>query len=348
MPLPETPPIPVPPRPPIVAVVVPCYRERAHVMNVLARIGSAVRHIVVVDDACPESTGDFVRQSASDARIEVIVHETNQGVGGATLTGYRRALELGADIVVKVDGDGQMDPALIPSLIAPIADGRADYTKGNRFEGFDSLAPMPYTRIVGNIALSFISKISSGYWNVFDCTNGFTAIHARVAASIVERPLNRRYFFESDMLFHLGLMRAVVADVPMKAHYGNETSSLSVGKALFEFAAKHFVNAAKRLCLRYFIADFGMASVQFLAGIALASWGVIFGVVEWHKSDATGVPATAGTVLLAGLPIILGSQLLIAFLGHDTRNVPREPIHPRLPPIEAVCRKDDADFRSSQ
>ena len=343
MPQPETPTNPVAPRPPIVAVVVPCYRERAHVMDVLARIGPTIRHIVVVDDACPEGTGAFVRQATSDPRVDVIVHETNQGVGGATLTGYRRAIELGADIIVKVDGDGQMDPALIPSLIAPIADGKADYTKGNRFEGFESLAPMPYTRIVGNIALSFISKVSSGYWNVFDCTNGFTAIHARVAAATLARPLNRRYFFESDMLFHLGLMRAVVADVPMKARYGNETSSLSVGKALFEFAARHLVNAAKRLCLRYFISDFGMASVQFLAGIALASWGVIFGIVEWHRSDATGVPATAGTVLLAGLPIILGSQLLIAFLGHDTRNIPREPIHPRLPPAEADRRKVEPD-----
>jgi dolichol-phosphate mannosyltransferase len=316
---------------PVVAVVVPCYRERSHILEVLARIGPEVSRIVVVDDACPEGSGAAVAEHAPDSRIDVIVHERNQGVGAATLSGYQRAIEAGADIIVKLDGDGQMDPALIPGLIRPIAEGKADYTKGNRFHRLAAFSQMPAARIAGNLALSFLSKLSSGYWNVFDCTNGFTAIHAKVARLILEAPVSRRYFFESDMLFQLGLLRAVVADVPMEARYGSETSGVSLWKAVFEFGAKHAINWIKRLFVTYFMRDFSLASFELVLGQILFLFGIVFGIAKWHLSIETGVPATAGTVLLAGLPVLLGSQLLIAFLGFDVRNVPTEALHPRLP-----------------
>lgn len=316
-------------RGPVVAAVIPCYREREHVLDVLARIGSEVGRIIVVDDACPERTGALIQERVFDPRVEVIFHERNQGVGAATVSGYRRAIEAGADIIVKLDGDGQMDPALVPSLIAPIAEGRADYAKGNRFDRLDSLSQMPAARIVGNLVLSFISKLSSGYWDIFDCTNGFTAVHADVARIIVERPMSRRYFFESDMLFHLGMMRAVVVDVPMEARYGSETSSLKIRRVLFEFATKHLVNTGKRIIYNYFLRDFSVASLELAMGSALLLFGLVFGTVEWLRSIETGVPATAGTVLVAALPIILGTQLILAFLSYDTRNIPREPFHRR-------------------
>ncbi|MDP6773667.1 MAG: glycosyltransferase family 2 protein, partial [Rhodospirillales bacterium] len=314
---------------PRVAVVIPCYREVDHIGAVISGIGEGVARIIVVDDACPDHTGDHVRAQCADPRVEVIVHERNTGVGGATLTGYRRALETGADIVVKLDGDGQMDPALIPALIEPIAEGEADYAKGNRFHQLDHITQMPALRIAGNLVLSFACKLSSGYWNIFDPTNGYTAIHAKVAERLPFGKISKGYFFESDMLFRLNLLRAVVADVPMHARYGDERSGLRISRALFEFTAKHWINTAKRILYSYFLRDFNAASVELVLGMVLFGFGVVFGALKWYESSTSGVVTTAGTVFIAALPIILGSQMLIAFLDFDTRNIPAAPIHRR-------------------
>ncbi len=315
---------------PSVAVVIPCYREVDHVADVISGIGQEVARIIVVDDACPDHTGDHVRAQCTDPRVEVIVHERNLGVGGATLTGYRRALEAGADIVVKLDGDGQMDPALIAALIAPIAEGDADYAKGNRFHQLDHITQMPALRIAGNLVLSFACKMSSGYWNIFDPTNGYTAIHAKVARRLPFEKISQGYFFESDMLFRLNLLGAVVADIPMPARYGDERSGLKIGRAVFEFTAKHWINTVKRILYSYFLRDFNVASVELVLGTLLFLFGVLFGALKWYESSTSGVVTTAGTVFIAALPIILGSQMLIAFLDFDTRNIPGTPIHRRL------------------
>ncbi|WP_252508647.1 glycosyltransferase family 2 protein [Magnetospira sp. QH-2] len=315
---------------PTIAVVIPCYRETGHILDVLASIGSEVARIFVVDDACPDHTGNHVSAHCSDNRVSVITLTENSGVGGATIAGYRAAIEADTDIIVKLDGDGQMDPAFIPKLIRPIVQGRADYAKGNRFYDLDNLSGMPKVRIVGNLGLSFASKMSSGYWDLFDPTNGYTAIHAKVAAKLPLDKIRRDFFFESDMLFRLGTIRAVVADVPMAAHYGSETSSLSTRRVLLPFAWNHYVNTGKRLFYSYFLRDFSAASVELLVGKLMFLFGLIFGLWHWRLSVVTGIPATAGTVLLAALPILLGSQLLIAFLNFDTRNQPHEPLHPYL------------------
>ena len=317
-------------RTPAVAVVIPCYRETAHVLDVLAAIGDEVHHVLVVDDACPDGTGRHVRAHCKDLRVEVLTHERNKGVGGATMTGYRRALELGADIIVKIDGDGQMDPAMIPILVRSLAAGEADYTKGNRFHQFFAVGSMPPVRATGNMFLSFLSKLSSGYWDIFDPTNGFTAIHARVARALPLDGISEGFFFESDMLFRLGLMRAVVRDIPMQARYGNETSAINIPRIIPEFLIKHTVNTWKRIWYAYFVREFSFASILLVLGVLMLVFGVAYGAYWWHDSTVTGVPATAGTVVLAALPIILGSQFLIAFINHDTRSVPRTPVHPIL------------------
>lgn len=319
-----------PPSPPVVAVVIPCYRESAHALDVIAAVGSEVRHIFVVDDGCPEKTGEMVRSRCPDNRVEVLTHATNAGVGAATLTGYRRAVDAGADIIVKLDGDGQMPAALIPHLIAPIAEGRADYVKGNRFLHPDGPRQMPVVRLLGNIGLSFLSKMSTGYWDIFDPTNGFTAIHAKVAARLPVDLISKRYFFESDLLFRLNLMRAVVLDLPMAARYGGEKSGICIWRAFFEFAAKNGLNAIKRVLISYFVRDFSIFSIDLVLGKLMVLFGLVFGAVKWHASAVSGVPATAGTVVLAALPIIVGMQMLLAFLNFDIRNVPRTPIHPML------------------
>lgn len=313
-----------------VAVVVPCYREKAHILEVLAAIGPEVGRIYVVDDACPEGTGALVRERCPDPRVTVITHQTNTGVGGATMTGYRRAIDDGAEILVKIDGDGQMDPALVPRLIGPLLRGEADYAKGNRFHDPHGLAEMPAIRLIGNLLLSFATKLASGYWDVFDPTNGFTALHAKVARLLPLDRIARGYFFESDMLFRLYLARAVVTDMPMRARYGSEKSKLRIGSAACEFAWRNLANFGKRIAYTYFLRDFNAASIELMIGMLLFFFGAVFGAWHWGASVATGVPATAGTVILAAVPIILGMQLLLAFLNFDVGNVPRRTLHLRI------------------
>ncbi len=320
-----------PPRNPVsdltVVAVVPCYRETLHVLNVLKKFDETVSHILVVDDACPDKTGDLVRGQARDPRIEIIVHKTNHGVGGATLTGYRRALQLDADIIVKIDGDGQIDPGMITNIIRPIIAGRADYAKGNRFFRLEGIFAMPLSRLIGNLGLSFASKLSSGYWKTFDPTNGFTAIHAHVAKILPLDRIDESYFFESDMLYQLNVIRAVVADVPMAAVYGQETSNLRVTSVLLPFAFKHARNFIKRIFYTYFLRDFNAATLELLLGVLLAGFGFVFGTIKWHESLVTGATAATGVIILAALPFLIGSYLLISFLNFDVQNQPERPIH---------------------
>ena len=241
-------------------------------------------------------------------------------------TGYRAALEEGMDIVVKVDGDGQMDPALIPHFTRPIERGKADYTKGNRFYRPESLKGMPPIRLFGNAALSFINKLSTGYWSIMDPTNGYTAIHTAVLRELPLHKLEQRYFFETDMLYHLNTIRAVVHDVPMDAVYADEESSLKVSKVLPEFMLKHINRFFKRYVYLYLLRDFNLGSLYSLLGLALCLIGVVFGGWHWLRSLSTGAPATSGTVMLAALPLIIGIQFIIAFLHHDVEHVPTEPL----------------------
>lgn len=328
-----------------VAVVIPCYRVRSQILTLIKQIGAEVERIVVVDDACPEESGRYVRENCTDRRVSVLTNEKNLGVGGAMLRGYAHALEAGADIVVKLDGDGQMDPRWIKYLIRPIEDGRADYAKGNRFFKVDGLRSMPRVRLLGNAVLSFFSKISSGYWTIFDPTNGYTAISTATLALLPLNKISRGYFFESDMLFQLGTVRACVVDVPMDAVYADEKSSLRISRVLFQFLRKHVTNACKRIAYNYFLRDFSLASVELVAGIGLVFFGTIFGEYHWAESIRTGITATTGTVMLAALPVILGVQLLLSFLAFDIGSTPNMAIH-RL--LQGVRKPESANGEETE
>ena len=174
--------------------------------------------------------------------------------------------------------------------------------------------------------------MSSGYWDVFDPNNGFTAIHAAVARRLPLDTLSQRWFFESDVLFQLGLLRAVVRDVPMRAHYGEETSSLSVRRVIPEFAWKHLVNTGKRLAYNYYLRNFNIASIEIALGVPFLVSGLWFGLARWSAGSAEGVPTNSGTVMVAALPVVVGVQLILAFLSYDLQNVPRDVLHERLGP----------------
>lgn len=311
-------------------MVVPCYRVAGQVLDVLRRVGPEVAHIYVVDDACPERTGDRVERECTDPRVTVLRHAANQGVGGAVVTGYRAALADGCEIVVKIDGDGQMDPAFLPTMVRSIVGGRADYAKGNRFYDLELLRSMPALRLAGNAVLSLVNKAASGYWDVMDPTNGYTAIHRRALELLPLDKLDRGYFFESDMLFRLYTIRAVVRDVPMPARYEDEPSSLHIGRVVVAFPLKYLKAMLKRAFYSYLLRDFNAATVEFFLAIALGAAGTVFGIVKWIESDLTGTPATPGTVMLAALPIVIASQLLVSALDYDIGNVPREPLQQQL------------------
>lgn len=310
-----------------VAVVIPCYRVTRHILGVLDGIPEWVWRIYVVDDQCPDGSGQVVRANSRDSRVVVMDNAVNLGVGGAVMAGYSRAARDGADIIVKMDGDGQMDPGLLPRFIAPIASGEADYTKGNRFYDLAQIGQMPGIRILGNAGLSFMTKISSGYWDIFDPTNGYTAIHARVVPKLPMGKISKRYFFETDMLFRLNTLRAVVVDVPMDAKYGDEESGLKIGRIFFDFLSKHARNTCKRIFYNYFLRDMSLASIEFLGGSVLLAGGLVSGTYFWAAAAGAGVPASAGTVMLSALPVILGLQLLLGFVAFDIASVPRRAIH---------------------
>ena len=309
-----------------IAAIVPCYKTKAQILSVLNGIGPECWRIYVIDDKCPEGTGEHVEANVSDPRVTVIYNAENIGVGGAVIEGYKKAIADGATILVKIDGDGQMDPKLIKQFAQPIIEGHADYTKGNRFYDLDSITKMPGIRILGNAVLSFMTKLSSGYWDLFDPTNGYTAIHASVVAMLPLEKISRRYFFESDILFRLNTIRAVVVDIPMRPVYGSEVSNLDIQKAMLEFLKKHAANTFKRIFYNYYLRNFSLASIELFVGVVSITFGTIFGAISWAESSATGNEASAGTVMLAALPIMLGIQFVIAFFSYDIGAIPRYPI----------------------
>jgi dolichol-phosphate mannosyltransferase len=316
-----------------ISVVIPCFRVTQHILDVIASIGSEVSHIYVVDDCCPDKSGNMVEQQCTDERVVVLHNEKNLGVGGAVMTGYRQAVIDGADIIVKIDGDGQMDASTLLRFVNPILKGQADYTKGNRFYNLEHIGNMPPIRLFGNAVLSFMTKLSAGYWSNFDPTNGYTAIHAKVAAHLPMDKISNRYFFETDILFRLNTLRAVVVDIPIDASYGDEVSNLRISKILFEFLGKHIRNFFKRIFYNYFLRDMTLASIELLVGTVLLTFGVLFGGVSWFNAAASNIPAPLGTIMLAALPVLLGIQFLLAFIGFDIANVPKRPIHDDLPEL---------------
>lgn len=314
----------------VIAVVIPAYKVRKHIGQLLLNMPSYVDKIFVVDDACPEATGRHVAETTGDPRVAVLYNAVNLGVGGAVMAGMSAALAEGADIIVKVDGDGQMSPALIGKFVEPILAGDADYTKGNRFYSIENVSGMPAVRVLGNGILSFMAKLSTGYWDIFDPTNGFTAIHAKVAAMLPLGKISRRYFFETDLLFRLGTVRAVVMDIPMQAVYGEEVSNLKIKKIFGEFLYKHARNFFKRISYNYFIRDMSAGTVELIAGCVLSMFSLCFGLYHWHEAVYSGKPAASGTIMLAALPLILGTQMLLGFLNIDISSVPRRPLWPSL------------------
>jgi glycosyltransferase involved in cell wall biosynthesis len=317
-----------------VVTVIPAFNVAGTIARVAEQMPPLVSHIIIVDDASTDGTVAVVEQlAARDVRVELIRHQANGGVGAAMVSGFRRALELDAAIVVKVDGDGQMPLAFLPRLIEPLLDGRADYVKGNRFRDRKEIRQMPPLRRFGNLVLSFLAKAATGYWNCFDPTNGYTAIRGEVLAALPLEKVDRRWFFEISMLTRLYLLGAVVRDEAIPARYEGAPSSLSVAHVVRDFPARLLYAFARRIVLRYFVYDFSVVSLHIAGGLPLFLGGLLFGGYKWYWYASHQIAAPTGTVVLAAVMLILGFQLLLSATMLDLAAVPNEPINEGpLPP----------------
>jgi len=217
-----------------IIVVVPAHNEACHLAQVIGTTPDFVDHVIVVDDCSQDATCEAAL-ACGDSRLMTLKTPSNQGVGGAVILGYRKSIELGADVIVKMDGDGQMLPEYLSTLLDPIIDHGYGYAKGNRFLASDSLEQMPTRRLLGNIVLTFLTKLASGYWHIFDPQNGYTAIEVDVLRSLDLDAVHKRFFFENDMLVNLNFRNVRVKDVAIPARYGEEESDISVFRSGLTF-----------------------------------------------------------------------------------------------------------------
>lgn len=307
-----------------IAVVVPAYKEEAHVGTVIETMPDYVDHIVVVDDCSPDGTS-AAALAVGDPRTTVVRHEVNQGVGGAIITGHRKAMDLGADINVVMAGDAQMDPTYLSELLDPLVDSGIGYAKANRFFMTSSFQGMPRHRVVGNVALSFATKVASGYWHLFDPQNGYTAIKREVLQRLPLDRIAKRYSFENDMLIQLNILRIPAVDVPIPAVYGSEVSSIRLSRVIPELASLLLVGFWKRFFYKYVLWSFSPVALLFIAGLASLAFGVAVGL--WVLIQTLGPPvASPGSVLLTALPMALGIQLLVFALLLDIQESPDRPM----------------------
>jgi glycosyltransferase involved in cell wall biosynthesis len=306
-----------------IAAVVPAYREEKLIGRVIETMPDLVDHIVVVDDASPDATAEAAR-AVGDPRVTVLRLEDNRGVGGAVLAGHACAMELGADVNVVMAGDAQMDPDYLPQLLTPVTSGGYGFAKANRFFSSESFSGMPAHRIVGNVLLSFLTKLASGYWHLFDPQNGYTAIRRDVLARLPLTRIARRYSFENDLLVHLNILRVPAVDVPIPAVYGEEVSSIRLRRVVPELVRQLTAGFLRRVWMRYILSSFSPVALFLLVGALFTLVGAAIGA--WVFLVTLGPPiATTGSVLLAVVPFLLGAQLLMFALVLDIQESPDEP-----------------------
>jgi len=311
---------------PRIAVVLPCYRVREKIVGVVESLIGRVDYIIAVDDQCPEKSGEWLQEQCKHPSVQVLFHEVNQGVGGAMITGYEAALQTDAEVVVKMDGDGQMDSRFLTRLIAPLITGKADFATGNRFFDLRALRAMPQARRIGNFGLTLLTKAASGFWHLSDPTNGYFALRRGALGLVNFHLLDRRYFFEISLLVQLNVVRAVAIDVPIPAIYADENSSLNPMRALVSFPGKLLRGFFHRIWWRYFIYDINIVSIFLVAGMLLFFGGAIFGAWRWSANVEEGINQSAGTVALAMLPMLLGFQMLLQAMVLDVMDKPSEPV----------------------
>ena len=307
-----------------IAVIIPFYNASTKIVEVVSGIPISVNHLIIVDDCSVEILPEEAILSIvnSETKVSFIKNEKNLGVGGATKTGFLKAIELECDVVVKIDSDNQMDLSYLPIMISSIVKNEAEYVKGNRFRDMKALKKMPFVRRFGNLILSFLIKIATGYWNVFDPTNGYFALKTSLLKELDFDKISNRYFFETSLIAQLYYLNVKIKDITMPAIYGDEKSSMKVWQMPLLFSWNLLKLFIKRIVKQYFLYDFNIASLYILFGIPLFSFGVIHGIYSWIYYSTHHILAPTGTIMLVTLTIILGFQLLLQAIQYDILNSP--------------------------
>lgn len=299
-----------------VAVVVPAHDEGRLIATTIGGVPALVDRIFVVDDGSTDATADAAR-GVGDPRVEVLVHDRNRGVGAATVSGYRRALDEGFDVVVVMNGDNQMDPDDLETLVAPVARGELDYAKANRLFTGQAWQLIPKTRYLGNAVLSLLTKIASGYWHVADSQSGYTAIARPMLAQLDLDRVYTRYGFPNDMLVHLNVWNARVRDFPSRPVYGvGERSGMRYRHVVPRISWLLLKGFFWRLREKYVIRDFHPLVFFYFFGFLATAAGLVLGVVVVAYRLA-GYPFTVGTVVLIALLVISGSQFTLFAMWFD-------------------------------
>jgi len=299
-----------------VAVVVPAYNEEALVGSTVSGIPAFVDNIIVVDDCSKDETA--VRAQNADKRVEVIAHERNQGVGAAIVTGYRRAIAIDADVTCVMAADGQMDPDDLETLVRAIAIDETDYAKANRLFTGQAWQLIPRTRYLGNAALSFMTKIASGYWHVADSQSGYTAVNLETLKLLDLDRIYRRYGFPNDMLVHLNVWNARVRDFPSRPIYNvGERSGIKLWRVVPAIAWLLFKGFFWRLREKYVIRDFHPLVFFYALGIVMTTIGLVLGAWVAVERIFLGGDITAGTATLVALLLISGTQFTLFAMWFD-------------------------------
>ena len=306
-----------------IGCIMPCYLGGATTIKTCVEVLKYVDYLVLVDDKCPNKTGEKVLQLLQhDERLKVVFNEHNMGVGASCKIGFKFLLQLDAEIIVKIDADGQMDPRLIPNLIQPILEGKSQAVKGNRFTSLDHLNSMPLIRLWGNLVLSFLNKLSSGYWELFDPTNGFIAFKGQVISRIPVDKLDNRYFFESDLLFRCSIENIVFSQLPMPSQYFGEVSSLRPLSEISRFSKRLICNFFKRICFQYYLLDFNIGSLELLGALIVFVSLLLNCLYVFLKGVLLHEYATPGEANLIGILSVFLMQLVLGFLYFDATQKP--------------------------
>ena len=273
-----------------IAVVVPAYNEEKLIARTLKEIPDLVDKMIVVDDASTDNTARIVTELAeNDQRIQLIQHEDNQGVGGAIVTGYKKARDLEIDATVVMAGDAQMDPSDLVRIIEPVVNGSADYTKGNRLFYGDSWNMIPHYRYLGNSFLSLMTKISSGYWHIADSQSGYTAISLIALQRVNLDRIYKRYGMPNDLLIKLNQHDFRVRDVHVRPVYNvGEKSGIKLIQVIPKISWILFKGFWQRLVFKYVIKDFHPLIFFFLLSFVLLGASVPLTIRLFYVWAVTG------------------------------------------------------------
>ncbi len=277
---------------------------------------SFVDRIFVVDDASRDETAAAAR-SAGDARVEVLTHERNAGVGAAIVTGYQRAVAEGIDVACVMAGDNQMDPGDLQKIALPVARGEVDYAKANRLISGEAWQVIPRSRYLGNAVLSFLTKIASGYWHVADSQSGYTAASREMLEQLDLDRVYRGYGFPNDMLVHLNVWNARVRDIPSRPVYGvGERSGIKIRRVVPRISWLLLKGFFWRMREKYVIRDFHPLVFFYMLGFLMTLLGLGLGIAE-VVLRIMGNAVSVGTVVLVALLLIFGSQFTLFAMWFD-------------------------------